>query len=243
MSAAPKWIPPGIGLLQGLAVTGKNFIGSFFRADRMTTVQYPEERVTLSPNSRNIPFLVFDGGDPDTGLRCVACGICEKECPPQCIYIVLDRDENGKSLKRPKVFDIDASVCMNCGICAEVCPFDSIFMDQEYELSSADRFKGLLFDKATLAKSATYHAKIRPLEAAAVAERKRAEEAKRAAAQAAKEAKAKADAAKKAEAPPTISNARPAGGSASPPDLSPTRSGQESDPPKSTQPTAPEEAP
>ena len=120
-------------------------VESFYKKERMTTVQYPEERAPISPNFRNFPFLVHDG-DPIAGLRCVACSICEKECPPQCIYIVLERDENGKSLKRPKVFDIDVSVCMNCGICAEVCPFDSIYMDGEYELSTDDRFGGLLFD-------------------------------------------------------------------------------------------------
>ncbi len=136
--------------------------------------------------------------DPVAGLRCTACSICEKECPPQCIYIVLDRDANGKSLKRPKMFDIDVSVCMNCGICAEVCPFDSIYMDGEYELSTDDRFGGLLFGLDRLAKSADYHMKLRPEQATEVAARRKAEEDKKLAAQAAKEAKAKAEQGKKA---------------------------------------------
>jgi NADH-quinone oxidoreductase subunit I len=158
----------------------------------MTTVQYPEERAPISPNFRNFPFLVYDN-DPKAGLRCTACSICEKECPPQCIYIVLERDENGKSMKRPKVFDIDLSVCMNCGICAEVCPFDSIYMDGEYEMSTDDRFGGLLFGLDRLSKSAEYHMKLRPEEASEVMARRKAEEEKKAAAAAAKEAKAKAD--------------------------------------------------
>ena len=188
-----RWTIPGYGLLQGLAVTGRNFVESFYKEERMTTVQYPEERAPISPNFRNFPFLCYDGDDPMAGLRCVACSICEKECPPQCIYIVLERDENGKSLKRPKVFDIDVSVCMNCGICAEVCPFDAIYMDGEYELSTDDRFAGLLFDRERLAKSAEYHAKIRPEQAAEVEAKRRAEEEKKAAAAAAKLAKANAE--------------------------------------------------
>ncbi|MCU0751989.1 MAG: NADH-quinone oxidoreductase subunit I [Akkermansiaceae bacterium] len=189
---------PGMGLLEGLAVTGKNMVQSFYKKERMTTVQYPEERAPISPNFRNFPFLVHDGDSLD-GLRCVACSICEKECPPQCIYIVLERDENGKSLKRPKIFDIDVSVCMNCGICAEVCPFDAIYMDGEYELSTDDRFGGLLFNRERLAKSADYHMKLRPEQASEVMARRKAEEEKKAAAAAAKAAKAKADAeAKKA---------------------------------------------
>lgn len=190
---------PGFGLLQGLAVSGRNMVGSFFRKERMTTVQYPEEKPAVSPNFRNFPFLVYDGDDPIGGLRCTACSICEKECPPQCIYIVLDRDENGKSLKRPKVFDIDISVCMNCGICAEVCPFDSIYMDGIYEIATTDRFDALLLRREDLSKSEDYHLKLRPVEAEAVRAKRKAEEEKKAAA-AAKKAKEAKEAAEKAAA-------------------------------------------
>ena len=191
-----RWSIPGFGLLQGLAVSGRNFVESFYKEERMTTVQYPEQRAPISPNFRNFPFLVYDD-DPVAGLRCTACSICEKECPPQCIYIVLDRDENGKSLKRPKVFDIDLSVCMNCGICSEVCPFDSIYMDGEYELSTDDRFGGLLFGLDRLSKSAEYHMTLRPEQASEVMAKRKAEAEKKAAAAAAKEAKAKAEKEKK----------------------------------------------
>lgn len=197
---AAAWSLPGIGLIKGLAVTAANMLQSFYRKDRMTTVQYPEERAAISPNFRNFPFLAYDGDDPIAGLRCTACLICEKECPPQCIYIVIERDENGKSLKRPKVFDIDISVCMNCGICAEVCPFDSIYMDGEYEIAAGDRFEDLVFDKHRLARSTTYHAGLRPVQAAEIAARRKADEEKKAAAKVAKEAKAKADQLAKAKA-------------------------------------------
>jgi len=193
-----KWTPPGLGLLQGLAVSGRNLVESFYKKDRMVTVQYPEERLEISPNFRNFPFLCYDGDDPVKGLRCTACSICEKECPPQCIYIVLDRDENGKSLKRPKVFDIDISVCMNCGICSEVCPFDSIYMDGEYEMSGYDRFGGMMLGLDRLSKSADYHMKLRPEQASEVLARRKADEEKKAAAAAAKAAKAKAEQEKKA---------------------------------------------
>ena len=38
---------------------------------------------------------------------------------------------------------------MSCQICVEVCPFDAIKMDTEFELSTDDRFGGLLWDQAT----------------------------------------------------------------------------------------------
>jgi NADH-quinone oxidoreductase subunit I len=192
---------PGIGLLKGLVVTIQNMVQSYYRKDRMTTVQYPEQRAPISQNFRNFPFLCYDGEDPVAGLRCTACSICEKECPPQCIYIVLERDAEGKSLKRPKVFDIDVSVCMNCGICAEVCPFDSIYMDGQYELSGDDRFDGLLFGLDRLAKSADYHMSLRPEQATEVITRRQAEEDKKLAVQAAKEAKANAEKLKKGQEP------------------------------------------
>ncbi len=155
----------GEGIIKGMVVTATNFFGSYVSAERLVTVQYPEERLPVQENSRNFPFLVYDGDDPDKGLRCVACKICEKECPPQCIYIVLERDEKGKPQKRPKVFDLDISVCMSCQICVEVCPFDAIKMDTEYELSDFDRFNSLLLNKQRLAKPNTYYRRIHPTEA------------------------------------------------------------------------------
>jgi NADH-quinone oxidoreductase subunit I len=37
----------GEGMIKGLAETAKNFAGSFVSKERMTTVQYPEERGTF----------------------------------------------------------------------------------------------------------------------------------------------------------------------------------------------------
>jgi NADH-quinone oxidoreductase subunit I len=170
----------GEGIIKGMAETAKNFFKSYTDEDRLTTVQYPEERLPMTEQTRNFPFLVFDN-DPEKGLRCVACKICEKECPPQCIYIILERDEKGKPKKHPKVFDIDISVCMSCQICVEVCPFDAIKMDQVYELSRTDRFGGLLLKKEDLRKPNEYYHQIHPDEAAEVDARLDEEKAKAAA--------------------------------------------------------------
>jgi NADH-quinone oxidoreductase subunit I len=162
----------GTGILKGMAVTARNFLGSYFEEDRLTTVQYPEERTPLTENYRNFPFLVYDGKDADAGLRCVACKICEKECPPQCIYIVKSDDKKpdymGKPQFYPKIFDIDISVCMSCQICVEVCPFEAIKMDKVFELSKRERFDALLLRKGELAKSNVYYHQIHPTEAASV---------------------------------------------------------------------------
>jgi len=190
----------GTGILKGLKVTARNFIGSYFDEERLTTVQYPEERLPQKQAARQFPFLVYDGDDPEAGLRCVACQICERECPPQCIYIVKDTvkkpDYMGKMQFQPKIFDIDVSICMSCQICVETCPFDSIKMDTQFELATDDRFEGLILHKEQLAKSNSYYHQIHPEEAAEVDARLAAAKAKaEAKAKAAQEAKAKAAAA------------------------------------------------
>jgi NADH-quinone oxidoreductase subunit I len=214
----------GTGILKGMAVTLRNFAGSYVDKERLITVQYPEERNPLPENYRNFPFLPFDGNDPQAGLRCVACKICEKECPPQCIYIIKSDDKKpdymGKPQFYPKVFDIDISVCMSCQICVEVCPFEAIKMDKDFELSKRERFDQLLLRKETLSKSNEYYHKIHPVEAAAVdkslADAAAAAEAKK---KAAADAAAKAAAAKAAaaQAPTAVASAESATGSTSAP--------------------------
>ena len=201
----------GKGLVEGLAVTAKNFVQSYFdgdKKDRLFTYQYPEEKMPLPENSRTFPFLVFDG-TPEK-MRCTACKICEVECPPQCIYIVMDKDEKGKPRQRPKVFDIDLSVCMQCGICVEVCPFESIKMDCDYEKSQYGRFELLVARLPDLLKSNEYYQQIKPTEAAQVDANLKAEAekkaAKKAAAPAPKPAAPAAPAPKPMAAPPELVN-------------------------------------
>ena len=181
----------GTGILKGMVETAKNFAGSYHDPARLTTVEYPEQRIASKENARQFPMLIHDTEDPMKGLRCVACQICEKECPPKCIYIEKSTtkkpDYIGKPQLFPEVFEIDISVCMSCQICVEVCPFDAIKMDQVFEVATADRFAALLLNREQLAKPNSYYHSIHPTEAAEVdarllAERKAAEEKAKAAA-------------------------------------------------------------
>lgn len=176
----------GLGIIKGLGTTLKRTISTFtddfsrlparYRdsidtsAGRVMqqpsdmrgifTIQYPEERRQLPENFRYIPMLLYE---EDTGEdRCTACGICAKVCPPQCIWIVRDKDANGKPITRPAQFYIDASICMSCSFCAEYCPFDAIKMNHDYELATYDRFPGLVFDKAELSVPTSYYATLYP---------------------------------------------------------------------------------
>ena len=235
----------GSGLIKGLAVTARNLVGSFHDPARFVTIEYPEQKPKIAENYRNFPFLVSENAiDPMGTLRCVACQICEKECPPQCIYIEKSKDKKadatGKMQLYPAVFDIDTSVCMSCQICVEVCPFDAIKMDQVFEIATTDRFTALLFNRETLAKPNEYYHSIHPTEAAEVdarlaADRKAAEEKAKAAAAA---AAAKAAAAKSAPATPpsgSIPQAAVAAAPATVPKIAPPA------PPAAPRPNAPTE--
>ncbi len=194
----------GIGVLKGLGVTLREFLSTYLDDIRripsryaggraeidqripseqrgLFTIQYPEERRKLPERFRYIPMLIYDA---ETGEdRCTACGICAKVCPPQCIWIVRAKDENGKPLTRPAEFYIDTTICMNCGLCAEFCPFDAIKMNHDFEIAAYVRMPDLLFDLKELRVPTTYYARIRPTDWAA-------EEAARAAKEAEKAAKA-----------------------------------------------------
>src|SRR5437763_15439749 len=96
----------GEGIIKGMAETARNFAGSYVSKERLTTVQYPEERLPQKEAARSFPFLVFDGNDPHAGMRCVACQICEKECLPQCIYIVKSKDKKPDYIVKPHFYPV-----------------------------------------------------------------------------------------------------------------------------------------
>lgn len=101
------------------------------------TVKYPEERLPVPERFRVLPVLIRE---ESTGkLRCTACGICTKVCPPQCIWIVQAKGEDGRNRNAPESYSIEPNVCMNCGLCAEYCPFGAIRMDTRYELAEYRR--------------------------------------------------------------------------------------------------------
>jgi NADH-quinone oxidoreductase subunit I len=97
---------------------------------------------------------------------------------------------------------------MSCQICVEVCPFEAIKMDTEFELSTEDRFGGLLLNREKLARPNEHYHKIHPTEATEVDARLAGEKAK---------ADAKAKAAAEAAATKAAANvAAPAGTEAAP---------------------------
>lgn len=224
----------GSGVAQGMRITLRRFVNTFLRGydsyprveeigglaevgrkypiepGALFTVQYPEEKVPVPERYRNIPMLIYDPRPESErakygGILCTSCGICAKVCPPQCIWIVQEKDANGRPVPVPSEFYIDTSICMGCGFCAEYCPFDAIKMSQEFELSSYERHEAWVYDLDDLLVSTDYYARTHPRAwAEEEAVRRRKEEAKRKR----EAAKRKREAAKPSAAPaPTAAEA------------------------------------
>ncbi|MBI4656679.1 MAG: 4Fe-4S binding protein [Elusimicrobia bacterium] len=61
-------------------------------------------------------MLVYD---PE---KCIACGMCERACPSKCISFAVQKDAEGKSLRKIDWYLIDYGRCNFCGLCEEACP-------------------------------------------------------------------------------------------------------------------------
>ncbi|MGM0588400.1 MAG: NuoI/complex I 23 kDa subunit family protein [Bacteroidota bacterium] len=167
------------------------------------TIQYPEERDVLPPGVR--ARLIVDIDD------CIACGLCERACPVDCITIekvkATDDVDLGKtSTGNPKKFwlaqfDIDMSRCMYCDLCVHPCPTECITMEPEYEYSEYDR-TNLVYHFSNLSPAKVAEVKEAAEIEAEEKKRKRAEsKRKKAAAKKKKAMEAKKQAASNGETP------------------------------------------
>jgi len=121
------------------------FLGGGKKERKIMTVYYPEETITPPLGFRGRPVLVR-GAD---GLeKCVACGLCEAACPPNCIKIIGGERENGD--RYPVSYLLDGARCIFCGRCEEVCPKEAIVMSNSWaNLCEYDRSK-MLYTKEDL---------------------------------------------------------------------------------------------
>jgi NADH-quinone oxidoreductase subunit I len=268
----------GFNILTGMAITARHFVQTYIEdfkywfghKERQKsfrnkpedigsfTVQYPEEKLKVPERFRVLPVLIYEQDSGD--VRCTACGICAKVCPPQCIWIVQTKYE---TKPKPKVteFFIDMDICMNCGFCSEFCPFDAIKMDHQFELSNYERKESHVYNLQDLLVSTEYYSQTHPRAwakelavkeeeekkkkakeaAAAAAAKKKAEEAAKAAAAGANPAEAAAapkptDAAATKTAPPA---AKPADAPAAPKPVDATPAAKPAEPAAAAKPAAP----
>lgn len=111
---------------------------------KRVTVQYPEEKVYLSPRYRGRIVLTRD---PDGGERCVGCYLCSAVCPVSCIALQATQDDTGR--RYPEFFRINFSRCIFCGLCEEACPTYAIQLTPDFEMSEYNR-QNLVYEKQDL---------------------------------------------------------------------------------------------
>ncbi len=111
---------------------------------RRVTIQYPEEKIQLSPRYRGRIIL---SRDPDGGERCVACYLCAVACPVDCIALQATEDKNGR--RYPEFFRINFSRCIFCGFCEEACPTYAIQLTPDMQMSDYSR-QSLVYEKEDL---------------------------------------------------------------------------------------------
>ncbi|MCL9820474.1 NADH-quinone oxidoreductase subunit NuoI [Helicobacter sp. 14348-15] len=122
------------------ALKGELFVGLWLVLKELLkaqihTVQYPLEKLPLSPRYRSVHELkrLLESGNE----RCIGCGLCEKICVSNCIRMETAYGED----KRKKVLEytINFGRCIYCGLCAEVCPELAIVHGKRYENASEQR--------------------------------------------------------------------------------------------------------
>ena len=109
--------------LIGMGVTIRYFFS------KTVTFQYPEEKMPIAPRYRGIHFLEQD--------LCIACRICEKACPIDCIEIRFTRQPG--NINQWFEFSLDYNKCMFCELCVYPCPVVCIHMGKEFNLVKYDR--------------------------------------------------------------------------------------------------------
>jgi len=178
-------------LIGGMAVTIRYFVKP------IVTVQYPREKIPMSPRYRGYPQLIID---PETQThKCIACEMCSRICPSELITVEGTKFP-GEKQKRATKYVHEHQYCSLCGLCVEVCPPAALEFSPVYRLAGFSR-EDCVLDHLVLLQARQQAAGLPvtkvPTEediSAAIAAEAAAKEARE------KEAKAKAEAKKAAEA-------------------------------------------
>lgn len=115
-------------LLKGMSITLREFFTP------KTTEEYPENRATLKMFDRFRGELVMPHNERNEH-KCVACGICQMNCPNDTIHIESEMitGEDGKKRKVLVHYRYDLGSCLFCQLCVRNCPHGAIQFATAFE--------------------------------------------------------------------------------------------------------------
>ncbi|MBI1826809.1 MAG: NADH-quinone oxidoreductase subunit I [Planctomycetes bacterium] len=101
------------------------------------TLQYPDVAPALQPRYRGFHFFEIE--------KCIACDMCAKACPVDCIYIEktgprkVDKNTGIATGGLMTRYAIDYAKCMFCALCVDPCPTECIHMGNLHDMSGYTR--------------------------------------------------------------------------------------------------------
>ena len=123
-------------LVQGMEVTGKELVTP------KVTEQYPENRATLEIADRFRAELTLKY-DKEGHHKCIACGICQMNCPNGTIKLttkMVDLPDGKKKRKLDKYY-YDLGSCTFCMLCVTTCPQNALEFTNDFEQAVFTRDK------------------------------------------------------------------------------------------------------
>lgn len=120
-------------LIGGMGITLK------YQVQKIVTLQYPDKE-TWIPYERFRGLHTLNRNEEGQEL-CVACELCSRICPTDCITVIPMEDDTGKGItdRIAKVWTVDLVRCLYCGYCEEACPTTAVRMGRHFETAVIDK--------------------------------------------------------------------------------------------------------
>lgn len=125
-----------MSLIKGMQVTGKEFVTP------KITEKYPEDRETVKVPERFRAILQLKY-DADGNHKCIACGICERNCPNGTITLTTKMVDTADGKKKRKLdkYQYDLGSCTFCQLCVTSCPQGALEFSNDFEQAVFTRDK------------------------------------------------------------------------------------------------------